>query len=169
MNKAPRTRALRLHAMRQSTALFCALAGLLLIALALPTHGQGLSPIAGDSTERLPGKMVWADLITSDIESAAAFYRSVFGWRTQASDDSTYLTVTAGGKPIAAISSYEDEAPEGEAFWLASFSVEDVDDAMQRAVSRGGTELAAAEELPVASIGSTAMTNRSSNASGTLK
>src|SRR5262249_36383343 len=41
-----------------------------------------LPPITTVSgSPRLPGKFVWADLVTDDVKVAAKFYSSLFGWR----------------------------------------------------------------------------------------
>ena len=45
------------------------------------------------------GKFVWHELMTSDTESAEAFYRAVHGWRTQDAGlpDRRYTILSAGG------------------------------------------------------------------------
>ena len=97
----------------------------------------------------LPGKMVWADLLTTDVAAASRFYTAVFGWDMVPSEDPGYMTAAIDGRPVAAIASYEEDTPEdAEAFWLPSFSVRDVDAAMQRATGAGGTSLEQAGNLP---------------------
>lgn len=87
-----------------------------------------------------PGKVVWADLLTRDVGSAAAFYRSVFGWTMAQNAAGDIALATRSGEPVAAIASYSEEAADGEALWVASISVDDVDRS-SAAVQRAGGEI----------------------------
>ena len=53
---------------------------------------------------RTPGRFVWADLVTNDVGTAAAFYGKVFGWTFETygpkDDRKTYTQVSADGVPI---------------------------------------------------------------------
>ena len=40
----------------------------------------GLPPLTTATKERLPGKFVWADLVTDDVPTARKFYAQLFGW-----------------------------------------------------------------------------------------
>src|SRR6185436_11280673 len=41
-----------------------------------------LPPVTSVSgNPRLPGKFVWADLVTDDVPAARRFYEELFGWR----------------------------------------------------------------------------------------
>lgn len=124
--------------------------GLAGILLGSPARAESaLSPITAEPTAKiLQGKMVWADLLTNDIDAAADFYRAVFGWSISASADSGYLNASLDGELIAAISSYQGSAPDEPGIWLASLSVESVDAAMKRGVAQGGVQLAPGEDLP---------------------
>ena len=68
----------------RGVALAAALAALLCaIALAPPTRAQEpeLPPLTTEANSpRLPGKFVWADLVTSNVEAAQQFYGQMFGW-----------------------------------------------------------------------------------------
>jgi predicted enzyme related to lactoylglutathione lyase len=110
---------------------------------------NALPPITVEASGQvLEGKMVWADLLTSDVDKATEFYSAVFGWEVLRSADSGFVTALVGSSPVASISTYEEEVPEGAAIWIPSFSTENVDAAASRVISAQGTELAPAEDLP---------------------
>jgi len=94
------------------------------------------------SEDPLVGKVVWNDLITEDVEAARRFYGGLFGW--------TFESLSRGGREYVLARSGDvyvagmvpvDPPPDGTNFsrWLPYLSVEDVDDAVSRAVSGGGT------------------------------
>jgi predicted enzyme related to lactoylglutathione lyase len=118
------------------------LAALIVLAEGGLTHAaERVSPITPEPTnEWRPGKVVWADLVTSDLLRATDFYRQVFGWAIRLSDDGSFAEATYRGRPIASFARYGHEAPEGEAQWLISISVPDVG-AAAAAVRRNGGEV----------------------------
>src|ERR1700690_853062 len=68
---------------------FCQRVPLLLAATALlfctsrtfPADSPTLPPLTTVSgNPRLPGKFVWADLVTDDVPAARKFYSGLFGW-----------------------------------------------------------------------------------------
>ncbi|MEH6552321.1 MAG: VOC family protein [Pseudomonadales bacterium] len=100
------------------------------------------------SNQVIPGKMVWADLLTRDVTTAGRFYAAVLGWQLVPSEDPGYVTAYIDGQPVAALATYTETAPEDAALWLPSFSVRDVDAAVLRALDQGAEELANADDLP---------------------
>jgi predicted enzyme related to lactoylglutathione lyase len=96
-----------------------------------------------------PGKVVWVDLVTSDISKAADFYRDVFGWDINISRDGSFAQASYQGSPVSSIALFnENEAPEGEARWLVSISVSDVDGAAKAVRTNGGKVLDGPADLP---------------------
>ena len=96
-----------------------------------------------------PGKVVWVDLVTSDIHKAAEFYSEVFDWDVEISRDGTFAQASYQGSPVSSIASYDDdEAPDGEARWLISISVSNVDDAAAAVRNSGGKILEGPVDLP---------------------
>jgi hypothetical protein len=101
-----------------------------------------LPPISPSATgERLPGKFVWADLFSSDVEASSKFYERVFDWEAQ--------QVKASPKPYAIF--YKDElpiaglayrqAPDGDDVygrWIHYLSVDDVDETQKVIVENAG-------------------------------
>jgi predicted enzyme related to lactoylglutathione lyase len=107
------------------------------------TGGTRLPPVTATATgEALVGKFVWFDLLTEDVAAAKGFYAELFGWEI---DDSAgpegYSVIRNDGSPIGGIARISDELDEPEAIWLASLSVDDVDQAAQITRDRGGEVL----------------------------
>jgi predicted enzyme related to lactoylglutathione lyase len=97
------------------------------------------------------GKIVWADLITSDVESAKEFYGKLFGWQFEGEPGKTapFTLITQGGEPIGGIVYREEgDASKHEARWLSYISVPDVDAAAAAAKQLGGQVYVAPFDLP---------------------
>ena len=87
-----------------------------------------------------PGQLVWADLLTDDVEAARQFYADVFGW--QFVGDERYLQASNAGVPVAGIALHAPRDPDvSEVAWLVSISVEDVDTALAAVPGAGGKVL----------------------------
>jgi predicted enzyme related to lactoylglutathione lyase len=112
--------------------------------------GLIVSPIStSPSGEIHNGKLVWVDLVTTDPEKAVAFYSTVFGWQAQYFSDEKYIEMSRDGRLVCSVVLYEDEeAEDGDARWLVSISVDDIDDATQRAADNGGSVLESPTDLP---------------------
>lgn len=81
----------------------------------------------------MPGKFVWVDLITADVERAKAFYGTLFGWTFE--EKGRYHTAMHDGAPVAGIVSARD--PE-RSEWIGNLSVENVDRSVELARTHGG-------------------------------
>lgn len=124
---------------------------MLLATVAAPTaHAQLASPISSASDGRLvPGELVWADLVTTDVEAAVAFYSNVFGWKRRDSGDPDYVELARGDELVGAVAAFEDDdVPPGGARWLVSISVNDVDATARQVVEFGGSVLEVPYDLP---------------------
>ena len=87
-----------------------------------------------------PGKFIWHDLLTPDLQLAGKFYEELFGWQVEYQEH--YAVVSHGGKHIAGILKVEtagDRVREG--IWIPSVSVADVDAAASRVQANGGKVL----------------------------
>lgn len=60
-------------------------------------------PVIGTPGNTQPGKVVWHDLVTPDLEKARAFYAGLFGWQFEALSDG-YLLARNQGRPVAGLS-----------------------------------------------------------------
>lgn len=84
-----------------------------------------VTPITASPTgEHYPGKFVWHDLLTDDLEAAQRFYSGLFGWTFELRGD--YTVISREGTPIAGMAKLRPEA-KTSALWLPYVSVDDVD------------------------------------------
>jgi predicted enzyme related to lactoylglutathione lyase len=127
-------------------------AGLVLcsgFALAAPLELPPLSDAS--NTAHLPGKVVWADLVTPNLAEAETFYSGLFAWtfRDIHTPDTDYAVALADGRPIAGI--VQRAMPAGEQRqpnWLTFVSVTDADRAARIAVQDGAKQLAKPTTYP---------------------
>jgi uncharacterized protein len=100
-----------------------------------------------------PGALTWNELGTPDLDGAAAFYGSLFGWSTEPMEgsDPPYLVIsTADGHSNGGMRA--PMPPEAPPFWLVYFAVEDIDAALAKVSELGGTVLAPATDIGIAKI-----------------
>ncbi|HEY2947251.1 MAG TPA: VOC family protein [Micromonosporaceae bacterium] len=91
-----------------------------------------------------PGSLTWAELMTSDIAAAKAFYERVFGVSTRdvdAGDGGTYTLIEAGGKSVAGAMEIRPEWGPMPSHWSIYFEVDNCDAIADQAVQLGGTEM----------------------------
>lgn len=98
-----------------------------------------------------PGRFVWHDLITPDLEGAQRFYGALAGWtfKSQAMGPGQppYAMAYAGDRPIAGLT----QAGVGSGMppiWLGYVSVPDVDAAADAARTAGGRVALGPAEMP---------------------
>jgi len=127
--------------------LLCAAAGWsdCAAAAALPAIGGSGPP------EHHPGKIIWADLVTPDLEAAERFYTGLFGWSftTAQKGPTDYAIAFEGGRPIAGL--LQKPIPLGEHHqpaWLTFIAVRDADAADRMALAHGAKSLAAPKSYP---------------------
>ena len=88
---------------------------------------------------RLPGKFVWVDLLTPDVERAETFYGKLFGWsfRKIGEGESAYTLAFLGEEPMAGIVRVPAKAgARPQARWIGFISVPDVRAAERQVSSR---------------------------------
>jgi uncharacterized protein len=110
----------------------------------VPTGGFQLPSLTQPASgEHHTGKVVWADLVTPDVEAAMRFYGQLFGWTFRAAPgDPNYTLAWADDEPVAGI--FLKAIPAGEKqqpSWLTFISVKSVDRAAKQAVAQGGKVL----------------------------
>lgn len=101
-----------------------------------PTAGVALS------SDPLPGKFVWHDLLTDDPQGAQRFYAGVLGWtfeQTVHPRGGDYTLILRDGHYVGGMVRVEDPAGADYSRWLPYLSVADVDAAARYAESAGGT------------------------------
>jgi predicted enzyme related to lactoylglutathione lyase len=88
------------------------------------------------------GRFVWYELITTDTESAKAFYAGVVGWRARGASapGSDYSLFTIGDSPVGGLVGLPEEARRMGAVphWMGYVGVDDVDAAVDRVKELGG-------------------------------
>jgi predicted enzyme related to lactoylglutathione lyase len=120
---------------------------------AAPADLPPLPPLTEPAThEHLPGKFVWADFFTSDIEGARTFYGELFGWEwrwvsTQLGH--LYGMFYADGVPVAGVAERpgpDPDKPYGR--WIYYISVVDVEDSVADVEAAGGRTLIKRRDFP---------------------
>jgi predicted enzyme related to lactoylglutathione lyase len=95
------------------------------------------------SGEHHVGKVVWADLVTPDLDGAKRFYGALFGWTFHdVPGDRNYAVALLDGAPVAGL--FQKPVQPGQSkqpAWLTFIAVRDVDAAQEAALQRGGKVL----------------------------
>jgi predicted enzyme related to lactoylglutathione lyase len=91
----------------------------------------------------IPGKVIWHDLLTDDVESARHFYGELFGWKFESptpGQNSAYTLITLNGSRIGGmIDATKIRADVDLTQWVSILSVDDVDAATEFVRTSGGT------------------------------
>ena len=117
---------------------------LALLILAGCTVRPELPPISESGTHS-PGKIVWRDLLTSDVDEAGRFYEQLLGWETERLSDG-YRLILFEGRPIGGIARKDDD--ETAAQWVPFMSVADVDRAVGTVEASGSEVYLSPIDLP---------------------
>ena len=137
--------------LRSSAALFSAL-----FLVACATIDIDLPSVADAPTgEHLPGKIIWHDLLTHDVEGSKRFYGSLFGWEFESigseagfSSDSTYTLIRHNGSLIGGmIDTVALNGRDDISQWVMVMSVGDVDAVSRRFAADGGEVITAPTDL----------------------
>lgn len=115
-----------------------------------------LGEFTGAEVVNEPGAWSMSSLSTADTESAATFYRDVFGWETETFGPATMFRLPGffGGEPsqpvprdvVAVMMPAEDGMPTA---WNIDFWIADADQAAATAKERGGAVVAGPFEDPL--------------------
>lgn len=118
--------------------------------MVVQSAAAGVPPVTDQPTGvHQPGKLVWADLLTDDVEAAKTFYGAVFGWEFRSSDDPLFTLVVNGDRPIAGLISHQPKDPAvSEVQWLVSISIANPDAAARVARNNGGEVFLDPEDYP---------------------
>ena len=93
----------------------------------------------------------WAELSARGVEGVLPFYRQVFGWATKASDspDQPYTEFQVDGESIGGATEMNPMVPaEMPNYWLAYFTVKDVDATYRSVLDAGGREMLEPIDFP---------------------
>ncbi len=102
-----------------------------------------LPPVTEEATAaRLPGKVIWHDLITEDPVASQRFYGDLFGWTFRAVSRADYSIILHHGQPIGGMVDARVFEREGNiSQWVLALSVQDIDAAVSRIKGAEGTIL----------------------------
>ena len=102
------------------------------------------------------GRVVWHDLMTTDIDKASEFYTKLFGWQLNDVDmgGGTYKMIRSGETEIGGLVPL-DKSHGAPSHWTAYVTVDDVNAAVQRANAQGGETLV--PTTPIPNVGAFAM------------
>jgi predicted enzyme related to lactoylglutathione lyase len=122
---------------------------LLLLLLMLTLSGCATEPRWPAITDSsggpsMPGRWVWTELITADVETAKSFYGALFSWRfeTIGDGDKHYTLIHNGDAPIGGILFSASTAQSSSTSrWIGLVSVADADAAAKQAAAGNGTVL----------------------------
>src|SRR5688572_25161084 len=125
-------------ALRRLALLFAALAGGIAFAGTLGPDGE--------RGRAHPGKFVWYDLATENVDAAKSFYGKVFAWtfRSVPGAPASYTLIESGGTKVGGV--FRQTPPAGAKVgsrWLALVSVRDPGAAAQYVRDKGGQVLLA--------------------------
>ena len=120
-------------------------------------HGASFDLFRGNDDEQppqppmgTPGTVGWHELVAGDLDSAWAFYSSLFGWTQDAAMDmgamGTYQMFAAGGEAIGGMMSKPPQVPQPG--WLYYFNVGSIDAALASVTAGGGQVLNGPTEVP---------------------
>jgi uncharacterized protein len=85
-----------------------------------------------------PGALCWAELNTSDVAAAGAFYTGLFGWGSKGGDTG-YTEFQVGERSIAGMMAITPEMGPVPPHWLAYYQVTDCDQTVAKARDLGAT------------------------------
>ena len=105
-----------------------------------------LASSSGDPPDLLaaPGEWIWSSLITSDPETDAAFYQTLFDYEVfdlPAEAGAQHLMLASESFARASASSLPEDRPMARAHWLSYVRVVDMDASLARLAAMGGRVL----------------------------
>jgi predicted enzyme related to lactoylglutathione lyase len=120
--------------------------GISISSFAAPGQMPPLPALNDPATDvRIPGKFIWADYFTSDVDTAKAFYAALFGWEWRdisIAPKDRYGIFYYDGQPVAGMA-YRASPDPKRAYgrWVYYVSVDDVARTVQKIESLGGSTL----------------------------
>jgi predicted enzyme related to lactoylglutathione lyase len=107
-----------------------------------PLYAESFAITDKPTKLKFPGKFVWLDLLTTDIQTAAAFYESVFGWKASSVDED-YILLSNNGRRIAGIVKNKFQLKDNERNqWISFVSTVDTKKAHLKLVEAGAQVVA---------------------------
>jgi predicted enzyme related to lactoylglutathione lyase len=126
-------------------------AAVLALGFAAKADAAPFPPITSPSTtEHRPGKLVWADLFTSEPDAASKFYTGLLGWSATTIDQKgkSYIVFTNNGVPVAGIAPHSLAKESHPSRWIGYISVSDIKQAVASVSMTGGKVHGEARNFP---------------------
>src|SRR5262245_41125010 len=97
-----------------------------------------------------PGRFVWHDLMTRDVDAARRFYCALFDWRIDEvpAQGFTYRMIVAGGGPIGGIVEQKEHEGVAASHWMPYAAVANVDAAAAKVQQLGGSTCVPPTDIP---------------------
>lgn len=128
-------------------------------ALLTDPQGAAFALYQGEEPQPIPepdgshGSAVWHELMTSDLDGAAAFYGALFGWTEIEALDlgemgpyRMFGPARPGAPALAGMMARSPEMPQSS--WMVYFHVPSADEAAARVPELGGTVVLGPQEIP---------------------
>jgi len=130
-----------------------ALVSAALLAAGIPASVQAAKfpPLNAPATaEHLPGKLVWADLFTTDPDGATKFYCDLLGWTAAPIEQKGkgYTVFSNEGRPVAGLAPRSVKGANHPSRWIGYYSVVDIDATLALVTRNGGTIRAPSRNFP---------------------
>jgi len=95
-----------------------------------------------------PGRFVWYDLMTKNVDASKQFYGALFGWRFEdmKRNDKPYVIARINSDPVAGLVDVSS-MPEAGPQWLSFMAVSNVDQTVGMVKSGGGKVLVEPREI----------------------
>ncbi|HXN36280.1 MAG TPA: VOC family protein, partial [Opitutaceae bacterium] len=105
---------------------------------------------APPTTEHRPGKLVWADLFTTDPDAATKFYCDLLGWTAVPLEQKGqgYTVFSNDGTPVAGLSPRSVKGAGHPSRWIGYYAVMDIDATLALVSKNGGTVRAPSRNFP---------------------
>ena len=105
-----------------------------------------LPPLTNPATMTMhPGKFVWADIFSNDVNATRSFYEGLFGWKLRwiSEPPDPYGIFSADGVDVAGLAFRDVEGADAYSRWVHYLSVADASRAAQEVQQLGGRTLLA--------------------------
>ena len=136
---------------RTREALSAAVALCAVVLAAACASAPPLPPITSSPSGQVtPGRAVWNELVTTDLESAKRFYGGLFGWTFRDIEirRGRYTVASRDGERVGSIFQPRDGSIGNPSQWVTYFSVESVDDTAHAAEERGAKVVLRPVDVP---------------------
>ena len=129
------------------------LAAVAMLAVACPPTAEAAKfpPLNNPATtEHLPGKLVWADLFTTNPEAATTFYCGLLGWTAAPLEQKGkgYTVFSNNGKPVAGLAPRAVTGGNHPSRWIGYYAVTDIGATLKLVTQNGGTVRAESRNFP---------------------